>query len=72
MMQHQVAANTRGHADHARILEVMQPEVEANTRQNAEQKAINAEQKAINAEIARNFAEQKAAMDNWYFLQLIQ
>jgi hypothetical protein len=50
-LQHQVAAITRGHADHGRILAVMQPEVETN---------------------ARNVADLKAVVNNWYFLQLIQ
>ncbi len=59
-----MAANARGHADHARKF-AEQKEINANSRNFAKQMAINEEN-------SRNFAEQEAAMDNWYFLKLIQ
>ncbi len=63
-LQHQMAANERGHADHARNF-AEQKEI------NAEYSRNFAEQKDINAKYSCNFAkqiainaEQKAAMDN--------
>jgi chromosome segregation ATPase len=61
----------QGHTDHARILEVVQPKVEANMRQNAEtarivtvmQPEVEANTRQ-NTEHSRNIAELKATMKN--------